>query len=87
MGWRICSAGSVITRRPSPYTDERLEFARGAFGLDHPDVATSLNGLAELSPALKRKMTTQRPSRSCDRPLPIREKLLGPGHPRVAESL
>jgi CHAT domain-containing protein/Flp pilus assembly protein TadD len=67
-----------------PVAQEALRVAESTFGPEDPNVATSLNNLADIyrkqgryadaEPLVKRALT-------------IREKVLGPDHPDVAESL
>jgi tetratricopeptide (TPR) repeat protein len=61
-----------------------LEVAENSAGLDHPDVATSLNTLANLH-SVQGQYAKAEPL--CKRSLAIREKALGPNHPDVAQSL
>jgi tetratricopeptide (TPR) repeat protein len=61
-----------------------LEVAEQNVGPDHPDVATSLNDLAELCKAQGEYAKAEPPLK---RSLAIREKALGPDHPNVAASL
>lgn len=61
-----------------------LEVAEKKHGRDHPNVATSLNSLAE-SYRAQYKFAKAEPLYK--RSLAIREKALGPDHPEVATSL
>ncbi len=67
-----------------PFAEEALRLSEREFGPDHPDVATRLNGLAEVYRAQGR-YTEAEPLHK--RALAIREKALGPEHPDVAQSL
>ncbi len=64
--------------------EKALEVAEKNVGSDHPDVATSLNNLAEL---YQKQGQYARAEPLCKRALEIREKTLGPEHPDVAQSL
>ncbi len=64
---------------------EALKVAENTFGPDHPNLATSLNNLAELYRRLQGKYAAAEPL--YQRALGIREKALGPSHPQVATSL
>jgi len=64
--------------------EQVVKLAIKRFGPDHPDVATSLNNLAELYRSMGR-YTEAEPL--CKRSLAIREKQLGRDHPDVAQSL
>ncbi len=68
---------SLSTSAPSPSGRKR-------WGPDHPDVATSLNNLAELYDS---KGEYGRAEPLYQRALAIFEKALGPDHPDVASSL
>ena len=57
---------------------------RDSVGPDHPDVATSLNNLAELY-AAQHQYTQAEPLHK--RALAIMEKTLGPNHADVAQSI
>jgi tetratricopeptide (TPR) repeat protein len=94
LGSREC--GRLLNQAGS-YLRERARFAEGeplcqrvlamvqkALGPDHPDVATSLNNLAELYRARGKYAEAEPP---CQRALAILEKALGPEHPLVAASL
>ena len=82
--WRCSIESKANTRRPSRSTRRALAIWEKALGPEHPDVATSLNNLAELycdqgqyakaEPLYKRALA-------------IWEKALGPEHPDVATSL
>ena len=61
-----------------------LEVAEQNVGPDHPDVATSLNNLAEL---YRTQGQYAQAEPLYKRSLAIREKVLGPDHPDVAVSL
>ena len=61
-----------------------LEIAEKALGPDHPDVATSLNNLAEL---YRTQGQYAQAEPLYKRSLVIWEKALGPDHPNVATSL
>jgi len=61
-----------------------LEVAEENVGQNHPDVATSLNNLAELYRA---KADYDKAEPLYKRVLAIDEKALGPDHPKVAETL
>ena len=61
-----------------------LAFSEKTLGQDHPDVATSLNSLAELLRLQGQYAAAEPLYRSS---LAIREKALGPVHPAVAASL
>ena len=67
-----------------PIAQEAVQVAEAAFGSDHPNVATSLNFLANLY-HLQGKYTQAQPL--YQRALGIDEKALGPEHPYVATSL
>jgi tetratricopeptide (TPR) repeat protein len=62
----------------------RLAIAEKFFGPNHPNVAQSLNNLAELYQAQGRYADAEP---LLNRALAIREKALGPNHPDVAQSL
>jgi tetratricopeptide (TPR) repeat protein len=64
---------------------EALKVAENTFGPDHPNLATSLNNLAELYRRLQGKYAAAEPL--YQRALAIYEKALGPDHPDVATSL
>ncbi len=64
--------------------EEALRVAEATFGPEHPNVATSLNNLAEVYRA-QGKYAEAEPLYK--RSLAIREKALGPEHPDVATSL
>ena len=61
-----------------------LEVAEENVGPDHPDVATSLNNLAEL---YRTQGDYAKAEPLYKRSLAIQEKVLGPDHPNVAVSL
>ena len=61
-----------------------LDIREEALGPDHPEVATSLNNLAELQASLARFLEAET---LCKRALSIRERVLGPAHPDVAASI
>ena len=63
---------------------EALLIAEQTHGPDHPDVATSLNNLAELYQAQGQYVQAEQHFR---RALAINEKALGPDHPDVARCL
>jgi tetratricopeptide (TPR) repeat protein len=67
-----------------PLYKRALEIREKALGPDHPDVAQSLNGLAELYRAQGRYAEAEPLFK---RALAIFEKALGPDHPDVAQSL
>jgi CHAT domain-containing protein len=67
-----------------PLVEQELALREKALGPMHPDVATSLNNLAELYQA-QRAYNKAEPLYV--RALDIREKVLGPMHPDVAQSL
>lgn len=64
--------------------EEALTVAKKIFGPNHPNVATSLNTLAELY-RVQGRYSKAEPLYK--RALKIREKPLGPDHPHVATSL
>ena len=87
---RTLYAESVSLRRAGKY-DEALargnsarETQEGLLGLNHPDVATSINNLAQI---YYRKGDYIRSEELHGRALEIRTKVLGPDHPHVAYSL
>jgi tetratricopeptide (TPR) repeat protein len=55
-----------------------------ALGPEHPDIATSLNNLAQL---YHKQGQYEKAMALYQRALAIREKALGPGHPDIATSL
>jgi tetratricopeptide (TPR) repeat protein len=63
---------------------EALKVAEQTFGPDHPNVASSLNNLAEVYRAQESYADAEP---LLKRALELREKALGPDHPAVAESL
>ncbi len=63
---------------------EALKVAKESFGPDHPNLATSLNILAELYRAQGQYAAAEPLYQQA---LAIREKALGPDHPDVATSL
>ena len=63
---------------------EALKVAEDNVGPNHPDVATSLNNLAEL---YKTQGHYAKAEPLYKRALSIKEKALGPNHPNVATSL
>src|SRR5258705_5809012 len=63
---------------------EALRIAEQTHGPDHPNVATSLNNLAELYQAQGQYVQAEQLFR---RALAINEKALGPDHPDVVRSL
>ncbi len=67
-----------------PLAQRALAIREKALGPDHPDVAASLDALAEL---YLDKQAYARAEPLYERALVIREKVLGPDHPEVAESL
>jgi tetratricopeptide (TPR) repeat protein len=82
-------AGLFLTERAryaeaEPLYQRALRIWEKALGPEHPDVATSLNNLAELCRA-QGKYAEAEPLHQ--RALGIREKALGPEHPDVATSL
>ncbi len=87
--WESYMAAGIAAYRQGNYPEAEKKFLAAReqaheFGPDHPDVATSLNGLAEVyraqgryaeaEPLYKRALTNQ-------------EKALGPDHPYTATSL
>src|SRR6202521_4695264 len=68
----------------TPLAERALAIREKALGPDHPDVAQSLNNLAELYDNQGRNGETEPLYK---RALAIREKALGPDHPLVAQSL
>jgi tetratricopeptide (TPR) repeat protein len=70
--------------RPEDAVAAMLAAQRVLIGPDHPDVAQSLNDLANLYRAQGRYVEAEWPH---TRTLAIREKALGPDHPEVPESL
>ncbi len=69
-------AGALYQRAPAIWEK--------TLGPEHPDVAQSLNNLAELYRAQGRYAEAEPPYQ---RSLAILEKVLGPEHPHVAQSL
>src|SRR5690349_18622616 len=67
-----------------PLAQRALAVRENELGPDHPDVAISLNNLAELYRAQGRYVDAEPLYR---RSLGIREKSLGPDHPDVATAL
>ena len=67
-----------------PLFEQELAIDEQALGPDHPDVATTLNNLAELYRAQGQSAEALLLSR---RALKIREQALGPDHPDVAQSM
>ena len=67
-----------------PFAEEALRLSEQEFGLDHPNVATSLNNLAVLYKSQGRYADAE-PLHQ--RALAIRETALGPEHPLAAQSL
>jgi tetratricopeptide (TPR) repeat protein len=67
-----------------PIAEKVLSIREKALGPEHPDLATSLNNLAELYEALG---DYARAEPLFKRSLAIREKALGPEHPHTAQSL
>jgi tetratricopeptide (TPR) repeat protein len=67
-----------------PLYERALAIREAAFGPEHPDTATSIEGLALLCQAQGDFAQAQR---LFERSLAIREKVLGPGHSSTAQSL
>ncbi len=88
--WKELNAKVVTLYQQGRYEEaakvgkEALKVAEDTFGPDHPDVAISLNNLAELY-RLQGKYAEAEPL--FKRALTIREKVLGPDHPEVATTL
>ena len=72
------------TPKRSRCTSERWRFRERTLGPDHPDVAFSLNNLANV---FLRQGRYAKAESLCQRSLAIRERALGPDHPQVAFSL
>ncbi len=68
-----------------PLLNRALDIREKALGPDHPDVATSLNNIAELYTLIEDKKVNA--LQLHERALAIREKALGPNHLDVATSL
>jgi tetratricopeptide (TPR) repeat protein len=68
----------------TPLAQRALAIREKALGADHPNVATSLNNLANLYQAQGRFSEAMS---LAQRALPILEKALGPDHPNVAATL
>jgi len=66
-----------------PFTSASLAIRERALGLEHPDLAWSLNGLAELS---RTRGALEKAESLFVRALAIRENALGVEHPDVAGS-
>ena len=87
--WETLNGEAMLLYRQGSYdraiaaTKKALQIAERN-GLDHPNVATSLNNLAALYKA-KGQYADAEPL--YQRSLAIREKALGPHHPIVAQSL
>jgi tetratricopeptide (TPR) repeat protein len=64
--------------------ERSLAIRKKVLGAEHPDVATSLNNLAEL---YKAQGQYAKAEPLCQRALAISEKALGPAHPNTAASL
>ena len=79
---RLSRAGKYDESRPA--AERALELREKALGPEHPDVAQSLNNLANLY-YYKGDYAKAEPLHK--RALDIREKALGPEHPNVATSL
>ena len=71
-------------RRAVVVAQKALEVAERNVGPEHPDVATSLNNLAEL---YRTQGDYAKAEPLYRRSLAIKEKALGPDHPNVATSL
>ena len=82
MRWFTGNKGN--TRRPSPYIKRALAIDEKAFGPDHPNVAMSLNNLAQLYQAQEQYAQAEP---LLKRALAILEKTLGANHANVAMSL
>jgi len=88
--WKMLSAEATSLYRQGQYdravemTKKALEVAEKAGGPNHPDVATSLNNLAEMYRTQGRYAQAEPLYK---RALAIYEKALGPDHPDVATSL
>ena len=82
--WRSSTTPRANTRKPSRSYKRSLAIREKALGPEHPDVAQSLNNLAELYRA-QGKYAEAEPLYK--RSLAIREKTLGPEHPDIAKSL
>ena len=82
--WPRCTEPGPLRRGRAAATSAALAIREKALGPDHPDVATSLNNLADLYQAQGRYAEAEPlvPAR-----LAIREKALGPDHPDVGTSL
>ena len=70
--------------KAEPLYQRALAIREKALGPDHPDIATSLNNLAEL---YMRQGDYAKAEPLYQRALAIREKALGPDHPDIATSL
>ena len=88
--WRELNDKVSILYQQGQYSEavrvarEALKVAEETFGFDHPDVAKSLNNLAEAC-RVQGKYTEAEPLYK--RSLEITEKTLGPDHPQVATVL
>ena len=88
--WDILNQETMELLRTGKYAravvvaKQALQVAEQNVGPDHPDVATSLNNLAEIYRA---QGDYARAEPLHKRALAIREKALGPDHPHVATSL
>ena len=77
-------AGQGIYEQAKPWYEACLAATQARFGNDHPDVATSLNNLAELY-RLQGRYAEAEPL--FQQALALRQELLGEAHPHVARSL
>ena len=88
--WKILNQEAMELYRTGKYdraivvAKKALEVAEKNVGPNHPDVATSLNNLAEL---YRTQGQYAQAEPLYKRSLAIREKALGPDHPDVATSL
>jgi len=88
--WKDLSAKAWTLYQQGRYAEgvkvaqEALKVAKESFSPDHPNLATSLNNLAELYRAQGQYAEAEPLFK---RALAIREKALGPNHPHVARTL
>jgi len=76
--------GMGLHRESAPFMRRALEISERALGPDHPQVAYTLSGLADVHGA---QSDYEQGLALSERALEIRERALGPDHPEVAKSL
>ncbi|AVH69485.1 tetratricopeptide repeat protein [Nostoc sp. 'Lobaria pulmonaria (5183) cyanobiont'] len=82
LGWFYLNQG--LYQQAEPWYKVCVEVAENRLGLEHPDVATSLNNLAELYHSIGRYSEAEALYQQA---LSLRKRLLGDNHPDVVTSL